>query len=750
MSSTSDRVLPPLRAISVAWGEKYVHDLLEVCIPALLAPGNLPALTGNFAVEVVLVTERRFFELVRRHPSVIALTALCSVELKPVDDLLATKDSYGMSLTYALFRGFEELGPRMTDYVLLFINADFVLADGSYRNLLPHLLKGERLVLSPSYCVIEEEVRPKLDQARGGNAVLAISNRAMADLVLRHRHFTIRSKVLNQRFYSLKQIDQVYWAVDESTLAGRQLPIAVVAMKPERQLSDMVSYWDYGAIAEFCPSLKHVVLGDSDDFLMMELRSRETAKLDLRFGWPEPAEIAQGMTGFTTDYCKHVGRGRLVLHTGDLPPATEQAQRSLDEYLDRIYAHLPSIPHQGHFQWVYHYDRFHRLRRQRAERPLDESGTGPEDANNSLEVSADTVTRGQEPALREALADLRRAAQASTGMHAPLSQLIHTFADLVDKGLAAGISYRGLIEKMDQMPSRSDGVNTSALQAAYSAFEASAESETRFLEAVYLDQLRHSRYEMRQLLRGAVALRAHHANPGGKPTPQENLALATRISKAFFGAQPRYRPWHWLRPSTRLAYLSARTEPGAAGRTLVLESLGMFEHVKQARSAIAIPVVLARYLGFFGRSLQLDGTFQHCLVEGDFEDFGGFRSLFQTVRPVLSPGGKLTAFFVNAGRQKFPAAELGLLQHAFPLCGPARIAYSGSWAAHIALQLRHRLPGWIMRHAKLPSPLAVSLAMLAAAPFALLASIIESRRSLENSYNPPRFVTAVTIEIDIG
>jgi hypothetical protein len=53
-----------------------------------------------------------------------------------LDDLITVKDKYGMALTHALHRGFSDLGPAMTDSCQIFLNADFILADGCLRNRL--------------------------------------------------------------------------------------------------------------------------------------------------------------------------------------------------------------------------------------------------------------------------------------------------------------------------------------------------------------------------------------------------------------------------------------------------------------------------------------------------------------------------------------------------------------------------------------------------------------------------------------
>ena len=53
------------RLIIPLWGKAYADKLTSMTLPALLAPGNLPALCAMFNVEVV---HRHRDEAVRRHP----------------------------------------------------------------------------------------------------------------------------------------------------------------------------------------------------------------------------------------------------------------------------------------------------------------------------------------------------------------------------------------------------------------------------------------------------------------------------------------------------------------------------------------------------------------------------------------------------------------------------------------------------------------------------------------------------------
>src|SRR5215472_4264290 len=152
----------PTRIITYAWGENYLHELLSLTLPALLAPGNLPFVAASVPCELVILTEERFFATVNSHASILRAKEFCPLRLVGLDDLITVKDKYGMALTHALHRGFSDLGAAMTNNWQIFLNADFILADGCLRNLLRHLARGEHLVASPSYCVGATEVVPEL------------------------------------------------------------------------------------------------------------------------------------------------------------------------------------------------------------------------------------------------------------------------------------------------------------------------------------------------------------------------------------------------------------------------------------------------------------------------------------------------------------------------------------------------------------------------------------------------------------
>src|SRR3984893_11440127 len=205
------------RLIIPLWGKAYADKLTSMTLPALLAPGNLPALCAMFNVEVVLVAESKLFDLIRASRSFQRVALLCPVSLIPIDDLMSNRSSdYGVVLTRALYRGFLDLGDKVTETFLLFLNADFILADGSYRQLGKLMLAGHRVIHSPSCRVVLEEVWPKLEaRVDAENAVLAVPPRELVRLALEHKHVTVKERTGNQQLYHQWCMDQFYWYVDE-------------------------------------------------------------------------------------------------------------------------------------------------------------------------------------------------------------------------------------------------------------------------------------------------------------------------------------------------------------------------------------------------------------------------------------------------------------------------------------------------------------------------------------------------------
>jgi hypothetical protein len=340
------------RLIIPLWGRVYADKLTSMTLPALLAPGNLPSLCAMFEVEVVIVTETKLFDLIQNSRAFQRVATLCSTKLTSIDDLMSNlPGDYGIVLTKALYRGFLDLGAKVTDTFLLFLNADFIIADGSYRRLGELMLAGHRVIHAPSFRVILEEVWPKLEaRVDRKNAVLAIPPREMVKLALTYKHLTVKARTVNQSFYHQWCMDQFYWYVDEDTLIGHQWPVALVAIKPERVVTEPTLVWDFAYIPDAAPTLEKFFIGDSDDFFMLEPQSRVTGEELIRPGWISFDDVVKYLNNWTTKEQRHCGEQLLVFHADDLPSGLDEVIDESRRYMSEITNRLSPQPqpHANH------------------------------------------------------------------------------------------------------------------------------------------------------------------------------------------------------------------------------------------------------------------------------------------------------------------------------------------------------------------------------------------------------------------
>lgn len=340
--------------LTVIWGEAYIERFATLALPSFLAPGNLPALAQLVDLEVVIMTQRDDIAFFEKHPSYSRLKAVCPVRFIEIDDLVAN-GVYGVTLTLAYLRPIVQMGEKMLERHFLFMNADFVLADGSLRSLAHQIMAGRAVVLGPSFRATAEDVEPALhamiDKESG---VLAVPPRKLTALSIQHPHPTTVAKVLNQGFCHTIHPNQFFWEVDEHCLLGHYFLIFMLCLKPERVIHSINSYCDYAFIPELCPSGDEIAMGDSDDFFMLELQEREQERGLLRLGQPSEKDIARSLQFWTTAEHRRASRHPIVFHSRELPPELDQAKLEATKFLDRIAQRLgPPRPHANHYYWIH-------------------------------------------------------------------------------------------------------------------------------------------------------------------------------------------------------------------------------------------------------------------------------------------------------------------------------------------------------------------------------------------------------------
>lgn len=345
---------PKVKFITVVWGEAYIERFATLGLPSFLAPGNLPALAAVTDLEVVIMTAQRNIEDFDERQSFRQLRKVYSVRFVEIDDLISTNAVYGVTLTLAYARTVISCGADMLNTHFVFMNADFVLADGSLRGLAKHILAGRSMVIAPSFRAREEALEPPLLAAvNRTTGTLAMAPREMVGLALRHPHLTTIAKTVNQGFCHTVQPNQFFWWVDEHTILARYYLIFMLCIKPERMVTAINSYCDYGFIPEMCPSGDTVIMGDSDKFFMLELQHWDQEIHLLALGRQPIKDAARSLARWATAEHLRPAGYEIVFHTRDIPPEIEDVKVEAQAFIDRIGKVLRRpVPHAFHPYWV--------------------------------------------------------------------------------------------------------------------------------------------------------------------------------------------------------------------------------------------------------------------------------------------------------------------------------------------------------------------------------------------------------------
>jgi hypothetical protein len=790
--------------ITYAWGHSYIEDLLSLTIPALLAPGNLPYLASRLSCEVVLLTEERLFPRVINHPAIERLRTICPFKLIGLDDLIPTPARYGMSLTFALHRGFADLGPAMTDHWLIFLNADFILAEGSLRNLLDHLVRGERLVASPSYCVVAKEVKSELlKRIDSKTSTLSMPPREMAKLALAHRHNTIRSKTVNQSAFHFRYTDQFYWLLDNSTMLGHQMPVAIVGLRPECYVGEPNSAWDYGLMKEFCPTAEPAVIGDSDEFLLIELREKDVAQDDILPGRVQPHEIAERMIGWVTPYQRDFTRYPLTLHSAELPANIEEGRRLLSAFVNEVLSHVPtSLPsHVGHPQWVYHWTRFMTERHQFLSSrlgPLTETTEPPsylskvdqrwwkfdgqhkrlsrqraqyiEAMNHQRHVLQHQLDLMQRALLKENTRERevldQQFLEEFTSAASPPSSY-NCFAQIsFDQSIDSSVSLEpdnlpGPGNKWFEILSRYEDKYISqrekekarkvALEAAIEAVNSYypericiLDRELEKLKVAYLFHIGETTAPaaalFQRMRRGPAALATNfHGRPAGR--------LARRLYYRLFGRWPRVTKlspyWSALR---HLRELTERATARGAKDVLYIGDRsnvsGTVAHVAGLHAWMSIASLMT---GSMGGTFAQPPRFDICLCDLEFTDLARFSEIYAAALRFMRPSGTIIGFHLNAD-----GAPLSIHQNeiakGLPHIPPARVYYAGSpRSAKLLRVFRSTLS---LPHSLGPVFLAkIAIRLGSLAPQIWISNVIEAFTSKKRHSIPGAVATSITTEL---
>jgi hypothetical protein len=276
------------------WGARYLRQCLEVCIPSLLASGNVPAIAAALPTTFVLMTRDRDMPMIRSHRAWLALAAVCDARLESIDDLLSEAASFVLTLAYA--RQIRTLGSTACEIGFVFLVSDYIVADGALRHVLRRLQGGADAVLAGNFQMSREAIdNLPLANRRIGGEPLSVPPRDLVRLALDWLHPATIACLADGPTRHDPRANRVFWRAGPGTLLGRFYLMHMVAIRPQRVDVTIAGPCDYSFVPEFCPSGRIETMTDSDDYLVVEIQPASASSQATVPGPLDPPGLAKSL-----------------------------------------------------------------------------------------------------------------------------------------------------------------------------------------------------------------------------------------------------------------------------------------------------------------------------------------------------------------------------------------------------------------------------------------------------------------------
>ena len=181
------------------WGKRYREYFVNLCLPSLLAPRNLPLLNAQDGHVFLIATTAEDWQAIKDLPIMRQVQRYTLPKLLEIPQPQTETEPGSFNAIYYLNscqRKLVEAAYSAKGYGCL-LWPDFIISDGMVASLWGHARAGHRLVLAAALRQVEETVLTELTQrgflsadvpASLSGRPICISPRTLVDLQIRHLH----------------------------------------------------------------------------------------------------------------------------------------------------------------------------------------------------------------------------------------------------------------------------------------------------------------------------------------------------------------------------------------------------------------------------------------------------------------------------------------------------------------------------------------------------------------------------------
>jgi hypothetical protein len=333
------------------WGERYADDFLKLCLPSLMAPGNLPALSKFGHCTLVLMAPARETRTIEQHPLWALLLKVCSARIKYIDDLISQSSSTVLTLAFA--SAIRDAGRHALETCFIPLVADYVIADGALAAVVERIFAGASGVLAGNFQLSRELAFPCLERRKNKAGVLAVPSKVLVGLSFKALHQKALSEIVNEGQTLKPEMNRLFWRVDDHCMVGRFFLMHMIAIHPETLDFVIAASSDYSFIPELCPSGKIVRMTDSDEYFVVECQPQNTVPQKVVSRRLEPRSLAKVLAVWATSAHYENARHVVVFHTDVPSPRLAEVIAASEVFVSEIEANRApsSMPFRNHPVW---------------------------------------------------------------------------------------------------------------------------------------------------------------------------------------------------------------------------------------------------------------------------------------------------------------------------------------------------------------------------------------------------------------
>lgn len=270
MVATTAGMPPPLYLVAPVWGERYVRVFVDVALPTLLAPRNIPCLPNLPESALHIYTLPQWVDVIRTAPAFQALSEIMPVHIHLFEGVDENKYS---QMSWGHLRGMELANEA--EAATVFLNADMIFSNGTFESIARILAAGKRVIEIDGVRANEpgmvKALRGRYFNSTQNN--ITISPERLVRLMLDNLH-----RMTLTHFWEAEDEQgfmpfHTYFRAGHYGLISRSTHLHPLVLFPRQPVQiERITTIDWDLIDQACPDIDDVyVVTDSREILAVEL-----------------------------------------------------------------------------------------------------------------------------------------------------------------------------------------------------------------------------------------------------------------------------------------------------------------------------------------------------------------------------------------------------------------------------------------------------------------------------------------------